>query len=167
MRDDINDAVNKNGLTIKKVDLARSIQLNAGLSKTDSAQIINQMLSLITDSLASGKNVKLSSFGTFHLLDKAERTGRNPRTNEEVSIAPRRVVRFKASSKLTQRVMAANSNNQDPSSNQLTDKKREVLNALGNKIGSQISDLDFIFKSTSENQVQQDVLIPDVRSFNS
>lgn len=172
MQDDISNAAQDiilqgNISTLKKIDLIRSVQIKTNLSKTDSSQIINQMFSLITDSLASGKNVKLSNFGTFQLMDKPERIGRNPKTNEEVSIAPRRVVSFKASSKLTQRVIDANANTEDPIPQLLTSQKRDVLKALGNKIGSEGNDLDFIFKSASQSQIQQDVQIPDVRNINA
>lgn len=128
MQDEISKAANNNTLTIKKLDLARSVQNNTELSKTDSSKIIDQMFALITDRLASGQNVKLSNFGTFQLIDKAERTGRNPRTNEEVLIAPRRIVSFKPSSKFKQRVIKANAKDNTRKANQplnqLTDQKK-------------------------------------------
>ena len=68
-----------------------------GLSRTESADMVNAVLDLVADALVDGQSVKLSSFGTFMLRSKRERMGRNPKTGEEVPITPRRVLVFRPS----------------------------------------------------------------------
>ena len=154
----------KNNITIKKLDLVESVHRNVGLTKTESSQIVDQIFGLISDSLARGNNVKLANFGTFQLADKASRLGRNPRTNEPVPIPPRRAVMFKPSAKLSERIITANNTNNESASKELTKKKKQVLNALGNKIGTELCELDFLFNSASETQIHKDVNIPDTRN---
>ena len=78
-----------------------------GLSRTDCATLVELVLKEITDCLERGETVKLSSFGVFVVRKKGQRMGRNPRTGEEVPIAPRRVVMFKPSPVLKQRINPA------------------------------------------------------------
>ena len=75
-----------------------------GLSHDESAQLVDSVLKQISSTLARGESVKISSFGTFLVRDKAQRMGRNPKTGEEVSIPPRRVVLFRASRVLKDRM---------------------------------------------------------------
>ena len=73
------------------------INRNIGLSRNESARLVESILDHMADALADGQNVKISSFGTFVLRDKGERIGRNPKTGVEVPISPRRVLTFRAS----------------------------------------------------------------------
>ena len=75
-----------------------------GLSRSESLGMVESILSLMSDALASGENVKISGFGTFLLRDKSERIGRNPKTGVEVPITSRRVLTFRASQVLKERV---------------------------------------------------------------
>ncbi len=83
--------------TLTRADLSESLHRNIGLSRTESAEMVNNVLDLVADSLADGQSVKLSSFGTFMVRSKRERMGRNPKTGEEVPITPRRVLVFRPS----------------------------------------------------------------------
>jgi integration host factor subunit alpha len=78
-----------------------------GLSRSDSLTMVESILDLMSDALAEGENVKISGFGTFLLRDKSERIGRNPKTGVEVPITPRRVLTFRASQMLKDRVSAS------------------------------------------------------------
>jgi len=69
--------------------------------------MVESILSMMSDALAEGENVKISGFGTFLLRDKTERLGRNPKTGVEVPITPRRVLTFRASKMLKERVAKA------------------------------------------------------------
>ena len=74
----------------------------------DSAKLVEQILGHMCDALAQGENVKISGFGTFVLRNKGERVGRNPKTGVEVPIAPRRVLTFRASQMMRERIVEAN-----------------------------------------------------------
>ena len=93
--------------TLTRADLAESLHRQVGLARADSAQIVEQILAHMCESLSEGENVKISGFGTFVLRDKGERIGRNPKTGVEVPIAPRRVLTFRASQMMRDRIMAA------------------------------------------------------------
>ncbi len=80
-----------------KADLAHKIYEQVGLSKIESADMVELVIETMKANLAEGKTVKIAGFGTFTVRKKTERIGRNPRTKEEVTIPPRRVVTFKAS----------------------------------------------------------------------
>ena len=90
--------------TLTRADLCEAVYREVGLSRTESAEIVEKILHQISDSLVNGKNVKLSSFGTFTVRSKGGRIGRNPKTGEEVPITPRRVLVFRPSHVLRQRV---------------------------------------------------------------
>jgi integration host factor subunit alpha len=92
------------GKTITRADLSEVVYQKVGLSRTESAALVELVLSELADSLARGENVKLSSFGSFIVRQKGERVGRNPKTGEEVPIEPRRVMVFKPSNILKQRI---------------------------------------------------------------
>jgi integration host factor subunit alpha len=86
-----------NKKTLTRADLSESLHRNIGLSRTESADMVNAVLDLVSDALVDGQSVKLSSFGTFMVRSKRERIGRNPKTGEEVPITPRRVLVFRPS----------------------------------------------------------------------
>ena len=90
--------------TITRADLADSIHREIGLSKPVSSQLVNSLISKIEDGLTTDGIVKLPGFGNFVTTLKSERTARNPKTGQPVMISPRRVVTFKPSTKLTERV---------------------------------------------------------------
>ena len=92
--------------TLTKAEIAEEIFQKIGLSKTDGMRIITQILDLISDSLAEGKIVKIPGFASFEPKLKQERIGRNPKTGEEVMISPRRVVSFRSSKLLRDRINA-------------------------------------------------------------
>ncbi|PAX07552.1 integration host factor subunit alpha [Sphingomonas lenta] len=93
--------------TLTRADLAEALHKEIGLSRADSAKIVEQVLAHMCEALSKGENVKISGFGTFVLRDKGERVGRNPKTGVEVPIAPRRVLTFRASQMMRERIAAA------------------------------------------------------------
>lgn len=93
--------------TLTRADLADALHREVGLSRADSAKIVEQILEHMCDALSNGSNVKISGFGSFVLRDKGERVGRNPKTGVEVPIAPRRVLTFRASQMMRDRIVAA------------------------------------------------------------
>jgi integration host factor subunit alpha len=92
------------GKNITRVDLYDAVHRKVGLSRTESADLAEQVLKEITDSIARGETVKLSSFGTFTVRKKGQRLGRNPKTGVDAAISPRRVVVFKASAIMKQQI---------------------------------------------------------------
>ncbi|MEE3003099.1 MAG: integration host factor subunit alpha [Pseudomonadota bacterium] len=90
--------------TLTKQKIAESICMTTGLSKVDSEKIVEQTFMAIINTLGRGEVVKISGFGNFDLLDKAERPGRNPRTGKPTPISKRRVVTFRAGNKLKSRI---------------------------------------------------------------
>jgi len=97
-------AMSGNGKTVTRVDLCEAVYQKVGLSRTESAAFVELVLNEITDSLEKGETVKLSSFGSFIVRKKGQRIGRNPKTGTEVPISPRRVMVFKPSAILKQRI---------------------------------------------------------------
>jgi integration host factor subunit alpha len=93
--------------TLTRADLAESVYRKVGLSRTESAQLVEMVLDEICEAIVRGETVKLSSFATFHVREKNERIGRNPKTGQEVPILPRKVMTFKASNVLKQRILSA------------------------------------------------------------
>ncbi len=83
--------------TLTRADLTEAVFQAVGLSRTDSAQMVEDMLEEVCGALSKGETVKLSSFGTFAVRQKSQRMGRNPKTGDEVPIAPRRVLVFRPS----------------------------------------------------------------------
>ncbi len=90
--------------TVTRADLAEAVYQAVGLSRTESAELVERVLELISDALVAGDNVKLSSFGSFQVRNKNERIGRNPKTGEEVPILPRQVLVFKPSNVLKSKI---------------------------------------------------------------
>ncbi|MBO39441.1 MAG: integration host factor subunit alpha [Rhodospirillaceae bacterium] len=92
------------GSTLTRAQLSEAVYQEVGLSRNESADLVEGVLSEISDTLVRGESVKLSSFGSFSVRQKGERKGRNPKTGEEVPIKPRRVLVFKASNVLKQNI---------------------------------------------------------------
>ena len=92
------------GRTITRAQLSEAVYQEVGLSRNESADLLESVLSYISDSLASGESVKISSFGSFSVRQKGQRTGRNPKTGEEVPILPRKVLVFRPSQVLKSRI---------------------------------------------------------------
>ena len=90
--------------TLTRADLAETINRKMGLSRAESLDMVEAILAKICDALSDGENVKISGFGSFVLRDKSERVGRNPKTWVEVPITPRRVMTFRASQLLKERI---------------------------------------------------------------
>ena len=95
------------GKTVTRADLCEAVYQKVGLSRTESAELVEQVLDEICACIVRGDSVKLSSFGSFIVRQKGERVGRNPKTGEEVPISPRRVMVFKPSNVLKQRINSA------------------------------------------------------------
>jgi len=93
------------GKTITRMDLSEAVYQKVGLSRTESAELVELVLDMIADRVVAGESVKLSSFGSFVVRHKNERIGRNPKTGEEVPITPRRVMVFKPSHVLKDAVL--------------------------------------------------------------
>src|SRR3981189_2059442 len=92
------------GKTVKRAALCGGVYQRVGLSRTESAALVELVLKEITDCLERGETVKLSSFGSFVVRKKGQRVGRNPKTGTEVRISRRRVMVFKPSAILKQRI---------------------------------------------------------------
>ncbi len=90
--------------TLTRADLAETINRKLGFSRVESLDLVEAILARVCDAMAAGENVKVSGFGSFVLRDKRERIGRNPKTGIEVPITPRRVMTFRASQKLKERI---------------------------------------------------------------
>ncbi len=93
--------------TLTRADLSEAVHNEIGLSRAECSDLVEAILKQMGDALASGQNVKISGFGTFILRDKPRRIGRNPKTGVEVPIAPRRVLTFRASQKMRERIAKA------------------------------------------------------------
>ena len=90
--------------TVTKAALSEAVFREVGLSRDESGKLVASVLDQISDSLSRGSNVKISSFGSFAVREKSLRMGRNPKTGDEVPILPRRVVVFRASHVLKDRI---------------------------------------------------------------
>jgi integration host factor subunit alpha len=90
--------------TITRAELSEAVYQRVGLSRTESASLVELVLKELSDCLSRGETVKLSSFGSFVVRSKGERVGRNPKTGVEVPIEPRRVMVFKPSNILKARI---------------------------------------------------------------
>jgi integration host factor subunit alpha len=90
------------------MDLSEAVFREVGLSRNESAQLVETVLEEMSDALVRGEQVKISSFGTFSVRSKSARIGRNPKTGEEVPINPRRVLTFRPSHLMKDRVADGN-----------------------------------------------------------
>ncbi|WP_191062432.1 integration host factor subunit alpha [Geminicoccus harenae] len=95
--------------TVTRAHLAEAVFQEVGLSRSESAALVDEVLDRVSDALVTDGTVKISSFGTFAVRQKGERLGRNPKTGEEVPILPRRVLVFRPS-----QVLKARLNGEDP-----------------------------------------------------
>jgi integration host factor subunit alpha len=93
--------------TITRAHLSEAVYQEVGLSRNESADLVESVLNEVAESLAKGETVKISSFGSFSVRQKGQRIGRNPKTGEEVPIQPRRVLVFRASNVLKNRINEA------------------------------------------------------------
>ena len=91
-------------MTLTKNDIIEEIRTNNGFSRNKSIETVETLLGIIKQTLASGEDVKVSGFGKFRVKEKSERKGRNPATGGDMMLAPRKVVTFKCSGKLRERV---------------------------------------------------------------
>ena len=94
--------------TLTRMDLSEAVFREVGLSRNESADLVETVLELMSSALVRGEQVKISSFGTFSVRDKNARVGRNPKTGEEVPITPRRVLTFRPSHLMKERVATGN-----------------------------------------------------------
>lgn len=94
--------------TLTRMDLSEAVFREVGLSRNDSAHLVESVLKHMSDALVRGETVKISSFGTFSVREKSARMGRNPKTGEEVPISPRRVLSFRPSHLMKDRVASGN-----------------------------------------------------------
>lgn len=92
------------GKTITRAQLGEAVYQEVGLSRNESSQLLETVLNQVSEALARGETVKISSFGSFSVRQKGQRIGRNPKTGEEVPILPRRVLVFRPSQVLKSRV---------------------------------------------------------------
>jgi integration host factor subunit alpha len=92
------------GGAVTRADLAEAVYRRLGLSRVESAELVQTILDEISDAAVRGETIKLSSFGSFVVRSKRQRIGRNPKTGVEVPILPRRVMVFKPSNVLKARV---------------------------------------------------------------
>ena len=96
------------GDTITRAQLSEAVYEEVGLSRNESAGLVELVLDAMSNALTEGQPVKISSFGSFTVRQKSQRMGRNPKTGEEVPILPRRVIIFKPSHVLKNRVNSRN-----------------------------------------------------------
>lgn len=92
------------GKTLTRMDLSEAVYREVGLSRNESADLVESVLDHMSEALVAGQTVKVSSFGTFSVRQKNRRMGRNPKTGEEVPIDPRRVLVFRASHIMKNRI---------------------------------------------------------------
>ena len=92
------------GKTVTRAQLTEAVYREVGLSRNESADLVESVLNEITDALSEGETVKISSFGSFFVRKKGQRIGRNPKTGEEVPILPRSVLMFRPSHVLKNKI---------------------------------------------------------------
>lgn len=90
--------------TVTRAQLSEAVYQEVGLSRNESADLVETVLKEISDTLTRGEAVKISSFGSFSVRQKGQRVGRNPKTGQEVPILPRKVLVFRASNVLKSRI---------------------------------------------------------------
>ena len=113
--------------TVTRTTLVEALRLEVGLSKPESAELLEDFLRTMTDCLAKGEAIKVQNFGSFLVRHKGSRIGRNPKTGEEAPIAARRVVMFRPAEKLKHRI-----NNPDsPQTGQIKLAAQELIDRHG------------------------------------
>ena len=90
--------------TLTRQDIANAVHNQLGLSRNESAELVESVLEELSLCFEKGEQVKISSFGTFSVSQKTARIGRNPKSGEEAVITPRRVLSFRPSSQMRERV---------------------------------------------------------------
>lgn len=96
------------GKTLNRVAISDALFRKIGLSRNESAKLVDAVLDNVSEALVRGEKVKISTFGTFSMRQKAARVGRNPQTGQEVPIPARKVLSFRASDQMKKRVMDGN-----------------------------------------------------------
>jgi integration host factor subunit alpha len=96
------------GHTVTRAQLTEAVYQEVGLSRNESAELVESVIAEISDALERGEMVKISSFGSFAVRHKGQRVGRNPKTGQEVPISPRRVLVFRASHALKHQINDGN-----------------------------------------------------------
>lgn len=91
-------------MTLIKAQLVDSIRKQVGLPKTQSTQVVDSLLEIIKKTLENGEDVLISGFGKFYVKDKRKRRGRNPQTGNDLMLDERRVVTFKCSGRLREKI---------------------------------------------------------------
>ena len=91
-------------MTVTKMELANTLFDELGLNKREAKEFVELFFEEVRIALENGENVKFSGFGSFSVRDKPQRPGRNPKTGEEIPVSARRVVTYKASQKIKDRV---------------------------------------------------------------
>ena len=91
-------------MTLTKIQIVESIQNQTGFPKNKSSEIVETLLEIIKGTLAAGEDVLISGFGKFCIKEKRERKGRNPATGEDLMLKPRKIVTFKCSGKLRDKI---------------------------------------------------------------
>ena len=94
--------------TLTRIELSEAVYREVGLSRNESAELVETVLNQISNALIKGEQVKISAFGTFNTRNKKQRIGRNPKTGTEIPITSRRVISFKASQIMKEKVAAGN-----------------------------------------------------------
>lgn len=92
------------GKTVTRADLTQALYERVGLSRVESAGLVDAVIEETVEALVRGEDVKISGFGVFLLRDKPERTARNPKTGEVATVSARRVAAFRPSNKLKARL---------------------------------------------------------------
>ena len=92
------------GRTVTRAQLGESVYQEVGLSRNESADLLESVLNLVSEALSRNETVKISSFGSFSVRQKGQRIGRNPKTGQEVPILPRKVLVFRPSQVLKNRI---------------------------------------------------------------
>ena len=94
--------------TLTRIELSEAVYREVGLSRNESAELVETVLNHISNALINGEQVKISAFGTFSTRNKKQRIGRNPKTGTEIPITSRRVISFKASQIMKEKVATGN-----------------------------------------------------------
>ena len=99
--------------TLTRMELSEAVFRTVGLSRNESAELVETVLDHMSDALVRGETVKISSFGTFSVRAKTARVGRNPKTGEEVPITPRRVLVFRPSQVMKNQINGVEGGSED------------------------------------------------------
>ena len=91
-------------MTLTKADIVDSLKDQLGLSRKQSIETVESLLKIMKKTMEKGEDILISGFGKFCVKEKKERRGRNPATGDDLMLAPRRVVTFKCSGKLRNRI---------------------------------------------------------------